>query len=221
MAWTLANPDRLFDRTWRPRHPLRPRLSNFRRRCMLSILGLLCAVILGYGWITDSKRVRAMAEIYLSDLLGGDVQIRRASLSIFEGLRLDDVTVRVEGPQRPDSTVFHAQTLLVKYNPVELLEGKISGTQIVAIAPTVILVEDDQTHHWNYQRLWHGKGVPPRHDKSVSNGPPVLPQIILRDAQVAYLELHGNHTQTVGWYSLEGSLSPGEEPDQYDFELQS
>jgi hypothetical protein len=221
MAWTLANPDRLFDRTWRPRHPLRPRLSLARRRCMLSILVVLCAVIFGYGWLTDAKRVRAMAEIYLSDLLGGDVEIRRASLSIFEGLRLDDVTVRVEGPSRPDATVFHAQTLLIKYNPAELLAGKISGTQIVAIDPTVLLVEDAQTHRWNYQRLWHGKGVPPRHDSSVANGPPVLPQIILRDAQVAYVEMNGTRLRTVGWYSLEGSLSPGESPDEYDFELQS
>ncbi len=188
---------------------------------MFSVLVGLCVVILGYGWITDAKRVRAMAESYLSDLLGGDVQIRRASLSIFEGLRLDDVTVRVEGPPTPDATVFHAQTLLIKYNPFELLAGKISGTQIVAIEPTVILVEDAQTHRWNYQRLWHGKGVPPRHDKSAANGPPVLPQIILRDAQVAYLEMRNNHTQTIGWYSLEGSLSPGEESDQYDFQFQS
>ena len=188
---------------------------------MLLALVTLSATILGYGWLTDAKRVRAMAEIYLSDLLGGDVQIRRASLSIFEGLRLDDVTVRVEGGNRADSTVFHAETLLVKYNPAELLAGRITGTQIVAIDPTVLLVQDMQTGRWNYQRLWHGAGVPPRHNNSVANGPPVLPQIILRDAQVAYLELRGNRTQTVGWYSLEGSLSPGEEPDQYDFQLQS
>jgi hypothetical protein len=221
MPWSLANPDRLFDRTWRPRHPMRPRLSLLRRRCMLTTLIVLCVTILGYGWLTDAKRVRAMAEIYLSDLLGGDVEIRRASLSIFEGLRLDDVTVRVDGGNRPDSTVFHAKTLLVKYNPAELLAGKITGTQIVAIDPTVILVQDVATQRWNYQRLWHGAGVPPRHNNGESNGPAVLPQIILRDAQVAYLELRGNRTQTIGWYSLEGSLSPGEEPDQYDFQLQS
>jgi hypothetical protein len=97
MPWKLANPDRLFDRTWRPRHPLRPRLSAARRWGMLSLLLVLALTILMYGWLTDARRVRAMAGAYLSDLLGGDVDIRRASLSIFEGLRLDDVTVRVEG----------------------------------------------------------------------------------------------------------------------------
>jgi hypothetical protein len=219
MPWKLANPDRLFDRTWRPRHPLRPKLSSGRRWCMLTLLILLSAVILGYTWLTDARRVRGMAGAYLSELLGANVDIRRASLSIFEGLRLDDVTVTVDGGPKPDSTVFHAQTLLIRYNPAELLAGKINATQIIAIDPTVILVEDLDNHKWNYQRLWHGVGHPPRHQSD--NTPTVLPQIILRDAQVAYEEMRNAHTQTVGWYSLEGRLSPGDEAETYDFALQS
>jgi hypothetical protein len=219
MPWKLANPDRLFDRTWRPRHPLRPRLSTGRRWCMLSLLILLSAVIFGYMYLTDARRVRGMAGSYLSELLGANVEIRRASLSIFEGLRLDDVTVTVDGGARPDSTVFHAQTLLIRYNPAELLAGKIAATQIIAIDPTVILVEDLESHKWNYQRLWHGTGRPPRQQSD--NTPTVLPQIILRDAQVAYEEMRNSRTQTVGWYSIEGRLTPGDEPEQYDFALQS
>jgi hypothetical protein len=219
MPWKLANPDRLFDRTWRPRHPLRPRLSSGRRWCMLSLLILLSTIILGYMWLTDARRVRGMAGSYLSELLGANVDIRRASLSIFEGLRLDDVTVTVDGGPRPDATVFHAQTLLIRYNPAELLAGKINATQIIAIDPTVFMVEDLENHKWNYQRLWHGTGRPPTHQSD--NKPTVLPQIILRDAQVAYEELRGLHTQTVGWYSMEGRLSPGDEAETYDFALQS
>jgi len=220
MPWKLANPERLFDQTWRPRHPLRPRLSAARRWGMLLLLCGLSAVVVGYGFVTDARRVRAMAGAYLSDLLGADVHIGRASLSIFEGLRLDDVTVRAEGGYQPDAMIFHAQTLLVRYNPGELLAGKLAATQIVAIGPTVMLVEDPATGRWNYQRLWHGTGVPPRHNVA-STGPTLLPEILLRDAQVAYLQLHGDRTQTVGQYSLEGRLWPGQEPDQYDFELQS
>src|SRR5580704_16623128 len=106
MAFSLANPERLFDRTWRPRHPLRPKLSAARRWGMRALLITLCAVIFGYSWLTDTRRVRAMASSYLSDLLGGDVHIGRASLSIFEGLRLDDVTLGTGDPDLPDSTIF-------------------------------------------------------------------------------------------------------------------
>ena len=50
----------------------------------------------------------------------------------------------------------------------------------------------------------------------------VLPQIILRDAEVAYMEMRQGKPVSVGWYSLEGSLNPNpDESDRYDFQLQS
>jgi hypothetical protein len=216
----LANPDRLFDRTWRPRHPLRPRLSHARRVAMLILLVVLSAVIFGYCWITDPNRVRAMAESYLANLMGGEVRIGRANLSIFEGLRLDDVTLLADVKDQPDSRVFHARTLMLHYRPKNLLKGEIVATQIVAIDPVAMLVENPTTGQWNYQRL-RGIAAMERHSDKQSLTPTVLPQIILRDAQVAYLELRGGRTVPVGWYSLEGSLTPSEDPDRYDFSLQS
>ncbi|MGA2582198.1 MAG: hypothetical protein ABSG31_02880 [Tepidisphaeraceae bacterium] len=218
MAFTLANPDRLFDRTWRPRHPLRPKLSAARRWGMRALLILLCAVIGGYSWLTDARRVRSMAASYLSDLLGGDVRIGRASLSIFEGLRLDDVTLRVEGRDQPDSTVFHAQSFLIRYNPAELLAGKLAATQIIAVEPMVTLIEDPRTHKWNYQRIFHEESNLGHHNAD-QNIP--IPQIILRDAQVSYMEMVNGKIEPMGWYSLEGQINPTDEPGRYDFQLQS
>ncbi len=187
---------------------------------MAFVLLFLAIIIFGYVYITDAQRVRQMASAYLSELLGGEVTIGRANLSIFEGLRLDDVTLRVDRKNEADSNLFHARTFLLRYRPTELLAGRLSATQIIAIDPVVMLVEDADSHRWNYQRLWQGHG-PPKHS-SGGGKPLVLPQIILRDAEVAYKELHNGKTVSVGWYSLEGSLNPNvDEPDRYDFELQS
>lgn len=219
----LVNPERLFEKSWRPRHPLRRQHCAARRRCMAGLLLLLCIIIFGYIYLTDAQRVRSMASSYLSDLLGGEVTIGKANLTVFEGLRLDDVTLRVDNTNKPDSIIFHARSFLIRYHPAELLEGKLSATQIVAIAPVVMLVEDPQTHRWNYQRMWHGAGRPPRRKNSNGlTGQTQLPQIILRDAQVAYMELRNGKTFPLGWYSIEGSLNPSdEEADRYDFQLQS
>src|SRR5208282_2661252 len=158
----LANPERLFEKSWRPRHPLRRRHCAARRRTMAIVLLFLAIIIFGYIYLTDAQRVRSMASAYLSDLLGGEVTIGKANLSIFEGLRLDDVTLRVDKGYQPDSIIFHARTFLIRYHLTELLAGRLSATQIIAIDPVVMLVEDSQTHRWNYQRLWNGHGPPKR-----------------------------------------------------------
>lgn len=218
----LVNPERLFERSWRPRHPLRRRHCAARRWGMSCLLLVLSCTIFGYIYLTDAQRVRVMASAYLSDLLGGEVTIGKANLSVFEGLRLDDVTLRVDQTNRPDSIIFHARTCMIRYHPTQLLAGKLAATQIVAIDPVVLLVEDSKTQRWNYQRLWHGRGLAGRRRTSSASGPLVIPQIILRDAEVAYMEMHDGDIVPVGWYSIEGSLNPNaEEADRYDFQLQS
>src|SRR5271167_2709900 len=115
----LANPERLFEKSWRPRHPLRREHCAARRRCMAAVLLFLAIIIFGYIYLTDAQRVRSMASSYLSELLGGEVTIGKANLSIFEGLRLDDVTLRVDKSNHPDSIIFHARTFLVRYHRSE------------------------------------------------------------------------------------------------------
>src|SRR5947207_1191289 len=153
MPKPLQTPERLFDRTWRPGHPFQQRLSGRRRWGMIAIFVLLCAIIGGYGFLTDSNRVREMAEKYLSDTLGGRVHIGQATLSIFEGLRLDDVRVQVGDPKSPDAQLFSAATFLVEYSPNALLRGKVDAWRIVAIDPRVTLTENLDTHLWNYNLL--------------------------------------------------------------------
>src|SRR3954447_12782953 len=126
----LPAPDRLFDRTWRPGRPFRPRVSLSRRWAMLIVFITLSSVIATYWYITDAKRVRAKAQSYLSNLIGGRVEIGKATLSIFEGFRLDNVRVYVDtdpmaAETRADSELFSAETLKIDYSPRSLLTGNI------------------------------------------------------------------------------------------------
>src|SRR5687768_15074756 len=116
MSRATPNPDRLFDRGFRPGHPFQPRLSRLRRWGMFLLFVLLVGVISSYGYLTDANRVRGMAESYLSNLLGGRVEVGGANLSIFEGLRLDDVRILVDSRGAADAEVFSAQTFLVRYD---------------------------------------------------------------------------------------------------------
>src|SRR5262245_29003121 len=132
MPKSLQTPDRLFDRTWRPGHPFRRRISSGRRWFMGMVFFVLCGVIWGYAYLTDSTRVGEMAEQYLTNLLGGQVKVGNASLSIFEGLRLDDVQLYADEGPTSGARLFSAKSFLIQYNPRALLTGKIDATRIVA-----------------------------------------------------------------------------------------
>src|SRR6185436_12546380 len=127
MPKPLQTPDRLFDRTWRPGHPYRPRLSRTRRVCMTALFLILCGMIGAYQYFTNGKRVRVQAEQYLAKLTGGYVTVGAAKLSIFEGLRLDDVRVYVDPSKSADSRIFSAETFVIHYSPAALLAGRIEA----------------------------------------------------------------------------------------------
>ncbi len=183
---------------------------------MAALFVILCAVIGAYWYITDSNRVREKAANYLTALIGGPVNVDKATLSIFEGLRLDGVRVYVDEESRPDSQLFSASSFIIEYNPRALLRGEIEATRIVAIEPRVYLCEDVQTGTWNYQRLR-------QRDERSSSGLPqinVLPEIVLRSAQVEYSRFESNRRYDRGMMTIEGQLSPGLDK-RYNFQFQS
>jgi len=142
MSRQALTPDRLFDRPWRPGRCFAPTRQRLRRFMMLALLVLLCLIIGAYAYITDSERVRGMAQSYLSSLVGGPVEVGGATLSIFEGLRLDDVKVYVDDQRTSDSLLFSAQTFLIKYDPRTMIAGHLEASEIVAQKPQVHLAEN-------------------------------------------------------------------------------
>lgn len=218
MARRGASLDELFDRPYRPGTAFGPRISPLRRWGMSCVLFLLVAVILTYWYLTDARRVRAMAENYLSQLTGSHVEVRNATLSIFEGLRLDGVAVRVDDHKHPDSLVFKAETLLIKYNPQSIFSGRLEATQIVALDPQVFVCENLDQGNWNWQRHDQEKKTTTR----PARGPRLkFPEVLLRNAQIHYSRLRdGKLLHEQGVMEIEGSILPGNE-GELGFRVQS
>jgi hypothetical protein len=218
-------PHRLFDRPWRSGHPFCPRLGRLRRVVMLLLLLIFTLIIGGYNYLTDSDRVREKVQSYLSDVICGKVEVRSATLSIFEGLRVDGVNVYVdpEGGKAPDSLIFSAQSFILKYDPRTLLAGQIEASQIIAQKPHVYLTENrDHPGEWNFHRL--GAARARRAKPSVDNGeaaPIPMPELLLRNARVDIGEFNGQSIRTVGSVSIDGQLTPVGEGNRYRFEMQA
>jgi hypothetical protein len=188
---------------------------------MALLLIFMSGVISSYWFLTDPIRIRDMSQTYLSELIGGHVQVGSASLTVFEGLKLSHITVKVDqsGPV-DDTTVFYADAIEIQYNPASLLRGRLEATRIIATGSKAQLVEDSAKGRWNYQRL-----IPeqPKHPVTRPTGktPLQLPQVVLRDAQVNYSEIQGAKLYPRGSVDIEGRFFPSTDFSLYSFELQS
>ena len=99
---------------------------------MLAMLIVFAIIICCYVYVTDSERVRTQAEAYLSRLMGGRVTVQAATLSIFEGLRLEGVNVYVDDGRQPDSLLFSAQIFSLRYDVSKIIQGQLEASQIIA-----------------------------------------------------------------------------------------
>src|SRR5215212_9744448 len=185
MAFGVTNLDMPMDSGLRPIAAVRQR--SLRRQLWMVVLFItLCTIIWAYWTITDSNRVREMAESTLSKIVGGKVKVGSATLSIFEGLRLRDVRVYVDDPSKPHALVFQADTFLVKTNPGALLAGRVEPRQILAFSPRLRLCEDMDKKQWNYSLLKRKRDDKPEEQHEPSNERPQLPEVLLRAGWVEY-----------------------------------
>ncbi len=219
MSQSFLTPDKLFDRPWQPGHAFGRKPSRLRRAFMMSLFLLLCSIIAGYLYLTDTERVRSMAQQYLTQLIGGKVEVGSAALSIFEGLRLKEVKISVDAADAPDSLLFSAQQFHIKYGVRELIAGRIEAAQMVAIEPHVYLTENVDSGRWNYQRLVR---EPRAVTKPTRGGRMIgLPEIMLRNAQVDYNEIRGGERNKLASITIEAHCVPSADGQRFLFELQS
>lgn len=205
-------------------HPLRERRrpGRFRQCFMGGLLLLLCAIIAGYAFITNSDRVRAISEKYLSQMLGGRVVIKDAQLSIFDGLRLEGVDLWVDECSTPDCRLFSAEALVARAELWGLVRGQLQSAQIMAINPRITLCEDTDTGRWNYTRLTRPSTTRPSHDQPFNARAVVLPQLLLRGGLVEYRRIVNGRSQLVGSLAIDGQLQPApSRPNCYTFDLSS
>jgi hypothetical protein len=217
------NPTLLIDRPWWCGHPFRAHRGRARRWCMMILLLVLGVVIGGYAYLTDPDRVREMAENYLSERIGGRVEIGSANLSIFQGLSVNEVKVSVDpGADRPDTLLFSAQSLVLNYDPRKLIAGKLDATQIIAQKPHVYLTlsRSETGDTWNYQRLAPSATT----SRPVKPGPPQklsFPEVMLRNAEVEIGEMRAGVRCRVGSMAVDGQFLPSGDSEHYLFELQT
>lgn len=213
-------PDDLFERARRVGSPFARRPAG-RQIGIFVILCFLAACIWGYWYLTDSQRVRRLAEQYIQQAIGGRVSIRRASLSFFEGLRLDHVVVRTLD-DAPDSEVFSAGTIVVKFRLAALLTGRLEATQVITHDARIRFCEDldHPAAPWNHQRLWP-RTVPTTETttRKPEGKPPLLPEFVLRSAEWEYSRIKNGRYYTVGSAALDGRLTPMPESNRYAFDL--
>jgi hypothetical protein len=222
MSRYSVSPELLFDRPWRAGHPFRPHCGRVRRWCISLLLVVLCLVIGGYDYLTDSNRVRSMAQSYLTQLVGGRVEVGSARLSIFEGLRLENVRVHVdESGDAPDSVIFNAQSIVVLYDPRSMLAGQLEATQIIAEKPRVLLAVDPTDNSWNYYRLVKLRSKRPRPIMPERIPALALPEILLRNARLETSELRDGKLVERGSMALDGQVLPSADGQHFSFELQS
>ncbi|HEY0008890.1 MAG TPA: hypothetical protein VGB55_09215, partial [Tepidisphaeraceae bacterium] len=200
--------------------PARVRRSKLRTLATLLLLIVLTSLIAGYAVVTNPDRVRSVSQRYLTEICGGTVTIGRAKLSLFEGLRLDDIKVYTDDSRRDESLVFEARSLHAGYNPRALLTGRIEATRVLALEPRVHLVEDVDRGEWNFQRLTRPGSASPDRPVDASATPMRLPEVVLRSARVNYAQIERGTRTQIGTLTLEGQLVPGTE-GAYRFRLQS
>lgn len=195
-------------------------IGNFRKWISASLLVTLILIVVGVWYVTNPVRVKRLAEVLLTNVFGGPVTVQSARLSISGTLLLSGVeleTAVTPGSPQP-LPVFSADHIEVRFDWLSLVAGRLSATQLVAVKPTLFLVEDPATGHWNYEQLRSAPPAKGSHHPSAS-APLALPVVILRDACIQWCEVHGGRIESTGLSVVDGQLVPEPGSSVYHFQI--
>lgn len=203
-------------RWWRGRRigrgtpaPLGMFISPTRRVASFTALAGLAGVIGGAWYLTNPARISELSQVLLSNVLGGKVTVASGHLSWSGTLLLQGVELRTPGEAgKAGMPVFAAEQIEARFDWASLLEGRLRATQLTAVRPTLYMVEDRETGHWNYEELRKSPAETKPADKSKEAGPVALPVILLRDAQVQWAEVSKGEMRNTGLTVVEGRLTP-------------
>ncbi len=156
-------------------------VSPKRRRIGLFVLALLLTFLYAGWYFTNDAFIRQAAKSALEGLTSGDVEIHKAEFSLFEGIRLEGVEVRLRDDKSPQP-FFYASKVVLKHNPIALfLRRRLEVTEIKCIRPEVNIEYDKKAGMSNAERLFRqasqGKG-------SGEGEPFPLPSIYIVDGKL-------------------------------------
>jgi hypothetical protein len=184
-------------------------VGRIRRWTGLSILLFLVLLLSGVRSATNPERLSRLSEVLLSRVLGGNVRVRTARLSLSGTLLLSGVEVRPddsESTATSDIPIFAAEQIEARFDWFSLLSGQLSATQLVATTPVFRAIEERDTGHWNYERLRPRVSGP----KPRSGGKPglTLPVVILRDAHVKWGQAQQGRVEQTAETVIDGEMIP-------------
>lgn len=146
-------------------------MAMSRRRIILlaaaaSLLALVALLLSGVGIFTRTdwgrERLRAFAEGYLNDRIGGKIHIGRISGSLFSDLVVDSLELR----EKNDSLFLATGRVEVTFDPRDLLEQRLVFAS-ARIANAVVRVAEDSVGMLNFRRIFPpGPPGPPRTTRS-------------------------------------------------------
>lgn len=198
---------------------LAKRRSPLRSLATFTLLVVLTTIIIVYLHVTDPTRVRLFAQKYIANMTGGSVTIGRASLSIFEGLRLDNLRISTMEGGHP-TPLLDAKSFQVHFDLRALLAGHFAAEQVLALEPHVYFVEDVDHNQWSFQRLERPPAKPGPSGPPVKTGGVMFSEMLVRNARIDYAQIINGVRSEVGTLNFEGQIAPGDQ-NLYRFRMQS
>ena len=176
-------------------------VSGRRRRVSITLFALIMLAIYGWWYFTNDDRIKRQAEEFLCSFTGAEVRIQRAEFSIFEGIRLSGVRVRVRDSGRVGD-MFEAREVWLKHSPLTLVsQGRLEVTEVICIKPILSFTQD--TDRTSANRLFQPRGE----HRGRMFGP--LPVIRLRESEVHRIDVvKGQELPAAATPPMNVSLTP-------------
>ncbi len=170
--------------------------SRLRRWTVGPLLLLLLAGGATLYYYTRPARIIASTEAYLSLWINGRVDIEDGSFSIFDGIRLHNVSVFTHPDAGGDSAmnrkaVFHCSLLSLRFDPMAVLLGRLKVSEIQAAGAHFTVISDPRTQRTNISNLLDGtRAFGPHYGVGVSDFG--FPRIRMPNTRFSFYERRGS-----------------------------
>ncbi|MEM6334211.1 MAG: hypothetical protein AAF823_12815 [Planctomycetota bacterium] len=160
--------------------------SGRRRRVLTGVLGFLLIAVLLVFVQTRPHRLAQLGAGLLERVTGATAVIDRAHLTATGEVELMGVALRLPGDARLAASLFHAERIVLRPDPVALLAGRIEAKSIRVIRPSLYVTEDLSTGLYTLQLLSPSSD---EGDDGAEQGaalPDRLPSLLMRDAMLHF-----------------------------------
>ena len=207
LRYPRANPAKWWTRRssrWTAHSPRTTSISPGRRWLTLTALLVLAALVCGAWYLTNPRRLSGMASLLLSHLLNHRVTVASGRLSLAGTLRLSGVRLGAARPGVPP--LFYAREVDLRFDWLTLLSGHLRVQRLMALNPTIHLIENRATHAWNYQSIF--RAAPAAAARSRPPGAPGIraPSALAAFGAIRRLPVIKLHAMRICWGRIQHGI---------------